>query len=217
MTQTLSSIGKEIQQLRGKQSSLLEMKTELEETLKDLTERKLIIEEGQKLIQNVAIATQEKLKLSIEPIVASALDIVYKEEAYGFRMDFEVKRNKTEAALYFTEKGRTYHPLSSSGFGVVDVASFALRLALWNISKPETRPVFILDEPFKHVSEDLQESVMEMVNVLSKKLGIQIIMVTHTKESDVFEYSDKVFRVSKNKDGVSSVRVIKDKTRAEES
>jgi DNA repair exonuclease SbcCD ATPase subunit len=209
-TEILKNIGKEIQQLRGKKDTLLDMKRELETALEMHTNMEDVIMQGQVIVQKVALATQEKLKLSIEPIIVSALDIVYKEEAYGFEIDFEVKRNKTEASLYFTRGGNRYHPLSSSGFGVVDVAAFALRLALWNISKPPTRSTFILDEPFKHVSEDLQESVMEMVNVLSKKLGIQILLVTHNKEADVIEHSDKVFRVAKDKDGISQVKIIKE-------
>lgn len=209
LVKTLDKMGKEIQQLRGQRSKLMEMKQELEENLEYLEKETLIIEEGQKIVQDVALATQNQLKLSVEPIIASALDIVYRDEAYGFQIDFEVKRNKTEASLYFTRDGRKYSPLASSGFGVVDVAAFALRLALWNISKPVSRGVFVLDEPFKHVSENLQESVMEMVSTLSEKLGIQVIMITHNKESDVIEHSDKVFRVHRGSDYISSVKVVK--------
>lgn len=209
LVRQVSKIGREIQQLRGQKSKLEEMQAELEENLGMLNEQALVIEEGQKIVQNVALATQEQLKLSVEPIVTSALDIVYQNEAYGFEIDFEVKRNKTEASLYFTRNGQKYQPLASSGFGVVDVAAFALRLALWNISKPVSRGVFILDEPFKHVSENLQESVMEMVSTLSKKLDIQVIMITHNKESDVIEHSDKVFRVQRGADYISKVRVVK--------
>jgi DNA repair exonuclease SbcCD ATPase subunit len=205
----LDRMGKEIQQLRGQKSKLLEMKDELNDKLEALEKELYVIEEGQKIVQDVALSTQEKLKLSVEPIITSALDIVYSDEAYGFEIDFQVKRNKTEANLYFTRNNQRYTPLASSGFGVVDVAAFALRLALWNISNPETRPLFILDEPFKHVSEDLQESVMKMVNVLSKKLGIQILLITHSKESDVMEFSDRVFRVWRGNDYTSTVKVVK--------
>jgi hypothetical protein len=206
---SLQKFNNEIEQLRGKRDTVLEMKKEIEQIINENTLLILYIEEGQKIAQDVALATQERLKLSIEPIVTSALDIVYKDEAYGFEVDFEVKRNKTECTLYFTRNGIRYNPLASSGFGVVDVAAFALRLALWNISKPMTRPTFILDEPFKHVSENLQEAVMEMVSTLSKKLGIQIIMISHNKESDVMEHSDRVFRVHRGNDYISKVKVIK--------
>lgn len=206
---TLKKMDKEINQLYGQREQLLSMEDALSEQVSLLEQTTLYIEEGQKIIQDVALATQRKLKLSVEPIVTSALDIVYRDEAYGFEIEFEIKRNKTEANLYFTRNGQRYSPLASSGFGVVDVAAFALRLALWNISRPETRGVFVLDEPFKHVSENLQESVMEMVSTLSKRLGIQVLLITHNKESDVMEHSDRVFRVSRGMDYISKVKVVK--------
>jgi len=203
-------MGTEISQLVGQRDILRRQSREITQQLGDVDEEYLDIEAGQLVVQEVALATQEKLKLSIEPIVTSALDIVYQHEAYDFEVDFEVKRGKTECSLYFTRNGVRFSPLASSGFGVVDVAAFALRLALWNISTPLTRSTFILDEPFKHVSENLQEAVMEMVSTLSKKLELQIIMITHNKESDVIEHSDKVFRVSRGDDYISKVKVIKE-------
>lgn len=210
ISQTLQKINNEIEQLHGKRDTLLELKNDALDKIGNAEQRLAYIEEGQAIVQDVALSTQERLKLSIEPIVTSALDIVYKDEAYGFEVEFEVKRNKTECTLFFTRNGIRYNPLQSSGFGVVDVAAFALRLALWNISKPVTRPIFILDEPFKHVSENLQEAVMEMVSTLSRQLGLQIIMISHNKESDVMEYSDKVFRVSRGGDYISKVRAVKE-------
>lgn len=200
---------KEIEQLRGREQSLLDMKAELQRTAQTLANDILEIEEAQKIAQEVALATQANLKMSIEPIVTSALDIVFQDDAYGFAVDFDIKRNKTECELTFTRNGEKFHPISSSGFGAIDVAAFALRLALWNISKPKTRATFLLDEPFKHVSEDLQELVMKMVHTLSHKLGIQVILVSHNKEADVMEYSDKVFKINKDKQGISRVKVIK--------
>lgn len=199
----------EIEQIRGQFNVLQTMQGEVESTLSFLEHDLHLIEEGQKIVQEVALATQSKLKMSIEPIVTSALDIVFKEEAYEFVVDFEVKRGKTECSLLFQRDGFKYDPISSSGFGAIDVAAFALRLALWNISRPTTNPIFFLDEPFKHLSEDLQESVMEMVRLLSEKLGIQVVLVSHNKETDVMEYSNKVFRVAKNDNGISKVTIVK--------
>jgi len=207
--ETLEKFRNEIEQIKGQRMALETTVRNSESKLITLQSEEIEIEAAQKIVQDVALKTQEKLKLSIEPIVTSALDIVFGDEAYEFAVDFVVKRNRTECELRFARDGKKYVPLSSSGFGAVDVASFALRLALWNISKPRTRSSFVLDEPFKHVSEDLQESVFKMMSMLAEKLGIQIILVSHNKESDVMEYSNKVFRVHKDKNGVSKVRVIK--------
>jgi len=54
-----------------------------------------------------------------------------------------------------------------------------LRLSCMMLSKPKLRRLLVLDEPFKFVSLNYQERVREMLETLSKRLNIQIIMVTH--------------------------------------
>lgn len=73
-------------------------------------------------------------------------------------------------------------PMSSTGGGVVDVASFALRIAALLMQKPAGRLLLILDEPFRFVSEEYRDRVKDLVEELSKELGIQFIIVTHMKE-----------------------------------
>jgi energy-coupling factor transporter ATP-binding protein EcfA2 len=197
----------EIEQLRGQKIAIETIIDEQKALLETYNGKFLTMEEARRIAQEVAKNTQDKLKLSLEPIVTSAMEVVFGLEAYGFDVAFEVKRNKTECTLSFTRDGQLYTPLESSGFGAVDVATFALRLAIWNISKPRGRSVLILDEPFKHLSEDLQERVMDMAKILSHKLGIQLILVTHTKGEDVMEHSDRVFKVEKR--ASSTVRQIK--------
>lgn len=199
----------EISQLKGQKAILIEQGEAYSQTIKELEQEYIEMEEAQKIAQDVALATQNKLRLAIEPIVASAMEIVFKDEAYGFKVEFDTKAGKSACTLKFTKNGYYYTPMASSGFGVVDVAAFALRLAIWNISNPKSRGVFILDEPFKHVSEDLQENVFTMVKTLSEKLGIQLIIVSHNKEADVFENSDRVFKCSLDKNRVTQIKVLK--------
>jgi DNA repair exonuclease SbcCD ATPase subunit len=77
---------------------------------------------------------------------------------------------------------------------VVDLAAFALRVALWRISSPALRPTIVLDEPFKHLSEDLQPKASALLKEVSSRLGVQFIMVTHSEE--LVESADRVFQVS---------------------
>jgi DNA repair exonuclease SbcCD ATPase subunit len=99
--------------------------------------------------------------------------------------------NKAECDLLFVKDGQEIDPLTAAGGGAIDVASFALRAAIWGI-KP-TRPVFILDEPFRFVSVDLQEKCSEMLKKISETLGVQIIMVSHLP--NIIGSADEIFKV----------------------
>lgn len=169
------------------------------EDLKNLLDR---VQNAQTIIQLVARQTQEQLKFHIESIVTMALESVF-SEPYSFQVDFEVKRNQTEALCWFVRNEEKVDPLTATGGGAVDIAAFALRVTLWSLEN--TRPVLVFDEPFRFVSRDLQRKAGEMMKLLSEKLGIQFIVVTHNK--DLVEVADKVFEVSM-KEGVSRIEEL---------
>ena len=138
--------------------------------------------------------TQSYLKEYIENMVTTALQSVF-EENYEFIIDFDIKRNKPEAKISLKIRGEEVDPKDSCGGGVLDVASFALRIVLYSIQNPKTSNVIILDEPLRFLHGKI-ENAMKMVKDLSKKLNIQFIIVSQI--SEISDGADKVFLVSHN-------------------
>lgn len=187
-------------------------KAQLQKDLKETEMRKKakssyleLLEQAQVFLQKVAQATQEKLKFQVEDVVNLALDTCFPNE-YEFKIDFEILRGKTEAKLVFLSKktNKEIDPMTASGGGVVDLTSFALRIACYALEK-NIDNVIILDEPFRFLSRDLQERAGSIIKILSERLDLQIILVTHIPE--LINYCDKVFQVSK-KGAISNVKVI---------
>jgi len=179
------------------ESSITELGTRVKETGREL--RKL--EQAREIIREVGLKTQEQLSFHISDITSLALEAVF-PNPYELITEFVQRRNKTECDLYFSREGEKVDPISASGGGAVDVASFALRIAAWSMMSPKTRNVIILDEPLRFLSVDLQEKASMMIKELSDRLGIQFIIITH--ESTLAEYADKVFNVRLKK-GISHV------------
>ena len=162
------------------------------------------LEDAQTFLQKVAQETQEHLKFKIEDIVNLALETCFPHE-YSFRLNFNISRGKTEAELVFLSQlsDRPIDPMNASGGGVVDIACFALRIASYVLEQGIDN-VIVLDEPMKFVSKDLLNSAGEILKVLSTKLGLQIIMVTH--ENKFIDIADKVFEVKKDEKGRSKIK-----------
>lgn len=138
--------------------------------------------EAQKLLQGVAEAVQQQAHRQIAAVVSRCLEAVFDEEAYEFVIRFVQKRGKTEAELLFRREGIEVSPVDAAGGGVVDVASFALRLACLILARPSRRKLLVLDEPWKHLSADYRPAMRELVLTLAKELGVQFIIVTHSDE-----------------------------------
>lgn len=160
------------------------------------------IKEAQQILQKAAAETQQMLEYHISNVCSLALAAVF-PDPYEFRAKFVVRRNSTECDLLLVKDGNEISPMDAVGGGVIDIVSFGLRVAYWSI-KPN-RPVFVLDEPFRFLSVDLQERASEMLKTISEELGIQIIMVSHLP--NIIGSADKVFKVKKVK-GKSIVEEI---------
>ena len=175
--------------------------------LENLNKRIKLLEQAQVFLQKIAQDTQGNLKFQIEDIVNLALETCFPNE-YKFQLQFNIARGKTDAELVFLSQktGRQIDPMNASGGGVVDLTSFALRIASYALEQGIDN-VIVLDEPFRFISRDLQVRAGEILKTLSEKLGLQILMVTHIGE--MIDIADKVFEVKKNSDGRSIVKVRK--------
>ncbi len=201
-TERLREIEEKFQEAKANRASLQKFLSEIEEDLKNkksFLNNSIIARE---IIRTVALKTQEQLEFRISGLVTLALDTMF--PGYTFEMKFtDERRNKTECDLIFIKDGKNkiYDVLNEDGGGLADVGSFALRLAVWSIRK--NRKLLILDEPFKFLSEDLQDKCSELVHQLSEELGIQIIMVSHLPQ--IISHADRIINIEQI-NGISKIR-----------
>lgn len=208
-TKTLESVRRAYDRACGQRDSVIKDLAAEKKNRKALVVLQDSIKEAQTIVAAVAAETQNAFTVHLSDLATLGLETVF-DEPYKLRVEFETKRNRSEASIFFepmtNEEGRI-DPLEASGGGVVDIASFALRVSLWTLTgrtKRRSAPVMILDEPFRFVSQDLQPRASQLLKEVSKRLGIQFIIVTH--EQELIEEADRVFRVEK-KNGRSTVKV----------
>ncbi len=151
-----------------------------EKTLREVKDKEKATLEAQEILQGIAKEVQQAAHTQISSVVTRCLEAVFGDEAYQFKIDFKQARGKTEARLLFVRDGEEIEPIDSTGGGVIDVASFALRLSCLILSRPARRRVLIMDEPWKFLSRDYQPLMRDMMEVLSEELGVQFIIVTHS-------------------------------------
>lgn len=190
-----------LEQQKGRRDQTAHDIKRTEEGLEVLAKNLVLHEKAREVIRQVGLATQQQLQFHISEITTLAMDAVF-QDPYELVAEFVERRNKTECDLYFVREEERVHPLSASGGGTVDVAAFALRVASWSMQNPKSRNVLILDEPFKHLKgEEENTRVLEMVSEISEKLNVQIIMVADERipRELIVEAADKVFEVSKHK------------------
>lgn len=199
----ISELRADLERRKGRaaqiESDLRDCKKRLRYSERDLRKH----EQAREIIKKVGLATQQQLEYHFSDIVTSAMEAVF-PNPYALSVKFVERRGKTECDLGFERDGDVVDPISATGGGAVDVASFALRVAAWSMRNPRSRSLLILDEPFRYVSTNLQDKAGSMLKEISSKLGIQMILITHEEELE--SCADRIFEVQQRK-GVSSVKV----------
>ena len=190
----VKELRQEVDRRTGQRDQALTQVNRIESRMVKIVEEKESIKEAQQILQVVAQKTQQELEYHISELVSLALLTVF-PDPYKLNLDFVLKNDKSAAILSFSKKdGEKINPMDASGGGAVDVAALALRVSLWSLRNPRTRPVIIMDEPARFVSRNLQEKLSNMIKEISERLGIQFIIVTH--EPTLAEAADRVFEVS---------------------
>lgn len=192
-----------LEQRKGQQNQLNINRLEQRNQIKLLSVKAKACEEAQMIIQAVAQLTQKQLEYHVAELVTLAMAAVF-DDPYSLSVDFVQRRGRTETDLLFVRNGQHIDPLTASGGGAVDVASFALRVALWSLAVSPTTATLVLDEPLKWLKGgSLPSKGALMIKEISAKLGIQIIMISHIP--DQIDGADSIITVE-IKNGVSEVR-----------
>lgn len=185
-TQTLSevqSLRDSLSRLKGKQELL---SLQLKNAEQQLIENKKNIELYKQAIEVLTVIQRnanETIKVGLESIVSNALHSIY-GTSYDFKIEFDRRGNYSELNfnIQTPDCKKALDPLLTSGGGVLDVISLALRVALLELSSPRIEGPLLLDESFKHLSVGYIPKAANFLKTLSAKLGRQIILVSHREE-----------------------------------
>lgn len=202
--EALAQLKEEIQKRKGKREQLEQEIDKLKSKLSKDRKHLKSLDKAKAIVDVVALKTQEQLSFHISDIASLAMESIF-PDAYALLLEFVQRRNKTECDIVFEKDGEQFHPLTASGGGTVDVAAFALRIASWSMENPRTRPIIVLDEPMKYVSAEYQEAASEMIKQISKKLGIQFLIVTHLET--LASHADKEFKTT-IKNGKTKIKEV---------
>ena len=202
----MNNIRDKVTALCGKRDMLVAEKVQAQDSLTTNKARALVLERAKLVIQNAAQKTQQQLEYRIGELVSLALAHIF-PDPYALVLRFDCKRGRTEANFIFRDAfGNETEPMEASGGGVWDVASLALRIALWSLRKPKGRATIVLDEPFKFLQgQTNQDRVSSMVKDMSTRLKLQFIIVT-SHNWDVSK-ADRIFRVSRTKPEPSVITI----------
>lgn len=174
---SLNKIQRSLERQKGKRDHIQSEVKKLTRQLRSEEKELGYIHEAKGIIQKVALLTQQQIQVKLSHIVTLAVESIFGEGHYEFKLEFVEKRGKTEVEFWLIKNGEKISPFDTGG-GVVDVINFALRISVWSLS--QTPNVLIFDEPFRFLSRDLHDRAGMFLQKVSEELNIQMIIITHS-------------------------------------
>ena len=141
-------------------------------------------------------------------LLEEGLKAIFPEQEVGLSAEITRVRGKVAVNLKTTFKGQDGLEIVGDGmdaFGgaVTTIQSLLLRISL--ILKRNLRPILILDETFPAVDESRVEILVDFLKVLCKRLGMDILCITH--DPTIADNCDIGYKIAPTKDGAKLKRI----------
>jgi len=202
MENMLKKYQKSVDKAKVQLSLLKKSETRYIEELQTLNKKHETLQTTREIFQKAATLTQNHLATHLSAIVTKALKTVFYEKDISFHVEFVERRNTSECDMWIEEDGNKYSLLDSRGYGMADIVSFALKIAYLLLHNSDN--ILIIDEPGRNISKDKHDVFSQVIKELSKELGIQFIIATHS--DDMISYADKSFLIKQDSYGISQVK-----------
>jgi len=146
---------------------------------------------------------QTEFAAGIERVVSAGLLAVF-DEAIQFKINTKVRGNNVNVDFrLINENGTETDLLDARGGGVVAVTCSILQMVFVRLLDVEK--VVFLDEPFAHLSAEYVPAMAQLLQKMSRDLGIQVVLVTH--QDEFLEHADKAYRIEKHGDAATATVV----------
>ena len=148
--------------------------------------------ELKEFLTSISANYRDQLCSVFTSLVSEALTSIFDRDI-RFKINLYSYRNEPAVDITVIENGLEVDPQKSCGGGLNDIISFVIKIIFIYLKK--TSKILILDEPLKFLSRDYIEQSSNFIRDISKRMEIQIIIVSHKPD---LEFScDKLITIEK--------------------
>ena len=141
---------------------------------------------------------QRKAKGFFEDLLTELVNEVLPNENGQIVLDLTVKNNRTSLDVCIVKDGKKEDVFVDNGGALTNVISMGLRFIV--LSRSSNRRFLIFDEADAWIKPDNIPYFIKVINELSVKLGIQVVVISH-HDIDFFKSSARVIRLERDIDG----------------
>lgn len=156
------------------------------------------------LFADILIDVEQNLSYALAEVLGQDIRVVTHRE---------VMRGKVSISFSVERNGNEEDILRGQGGSVANVLSVGLRLiALSQLDEKEHRRFLIVDEQDCWLRPDLVPNLMGIIHTVARKLGFQVLVISHHDVSSFKDHADRIYRILPAGEPGSGVRLVQEKT-----
>jgi DNA repair exonuclease SbcCD ATPase subunit len=173
--------------------SLEDKKREIQEDINNINKETDTLLELKDFLMSVSANYRDQLCNLFTSLVTEALTSIF-EKDIRFNIKLYSYRNEPAIDVSVIEDNLEVDPQKSCGGGLNDIISFVIKIIFIYLKK--SSKIIILDEPLKFLSRDYIEQSSNFIHEISKRMNIQIILVSHKPDLEIS--CDKLINIEKS-------------------
>ena len=173
--------------------SLEEKQEKIQKDINNINKETDTLLELKDFLMSVSANYRDQLCNLFTSLVTEALTSIF-EKDIRFNIKLYSYRNEPAIDVSVIENNLEVDPQKSCGGGLNDIISFVIKIIFIYLKKSSR--IIILDEPLKFLSRDYIEQSSNFIHEISKRMNIQIILVSHKPDLEIS--CDKLITIEKN-------------------
>lgn len=196
------SVTKRVQYLEGVYESKKSLQVRTAESIATLKRDADILDKVEKVLKYLTDKLVKNDLTKMDGLITYGLKTVYADRDFVFKSEIQERGKKMWIELQTINNGNLTDPQSRSSVHVIE----SLLLRLLCIIKMKRARLLLLDETFAAVDSEYIENLYQLVSELCKKLGMDVLLVTHFQGCT--ELVDHSYRINSS-NGIAEVASIK--------
>lgn len=193
----IDSLIKKANQIEGFYDALKSQEGEIETVIKNIKNDIEILTKSSAVLKHLLdIMVKDEIE-RMSGLISYGLKSIFDDQNLTFSPSISKKNGKIYIELKTINNG-IEGDFKSFGGSVAVIESFLLRILC--ILKKDMAKLMLLDETFAAVGEEYRENTAKLVKELSKKLNLDILLVTHQKDFQI--NADNVYKVKESSKGL---------------
>jgi hypothetical protein len=196
--------------LEGHREAIQKVRDDRDRQRQDVTDYLAVAEDIKTALEAFSEQLFSELVNALQSQLTKALQDVL-DQPIELKVERGIRQGALTLGFYVERAGQREDIMKGQGGSVVNILSVGLRLlALHGEDEKRHRRFLVLDEQDCWLRPDLVPKLVGIIHEAGKKIGFQVLMISHHDPAMFEKYADRIYRCRPHNDGTETYVLVEE-------